>query len=178
VPNGSTAGVTCPQQVAVVGAGAIGGVLADAAQAAGHEVTLYTRTPFDRLSVERDGSVHDVKARVVTDPGEVTAADWVLLATKANQTLGAAGWLTRLTGPDTTVVVVQNGVEHAARLAPLGLPGRVLPALTYIGAHRSERAAWSTSREARSSCQTTPRRWASPQSSTRGSPTSSACLTS
>lgn len=138
MPDGFTADVTGAQKVAVVGVGAIGGVLADAAQAAGHEVTLYTRTPFDGLSVERDGSVHDVKARVVTDLHEVTAADWVLLATKANQTAGAAGWLTRLAGPTTTVVVVQNGVEHRARLAPLGLPGRVVPALTYIGAHRTE----------------------------------------
>jgi 2-dehydropantoate 2-reductase len=34
------------------------------------------------------------------------------------------------------VVVVQNGIDHADRVAPLGLPGRVLPAIAYISAQR------------------------------------------
>jgi ketopantoate reductase len=45
----------------------------------------------------------------------------------------AAPWLTRLCGP-RTVVVVQNGIDQADRVAPLGLPGPVLPAIASISA--------------------------------------------
>jgi 2-dehydropantoate 2-reductase len=47
----------------------------------------------------------------------------------------AAPWLTRLCGP-RTVVVVQNGIDQADRVAPLGLPGPVLPAIASISAQR------------------------------------------
>jgi 2-dehydropantoate 2-reductase len=36
----------------------------------------------------------------------------VILASKAYDSQSAAGWLARLAGPDTTVVVLQNGVDH------------------------------------------------------------------
>lgn len=123
--------------VAVVGGGAIGGVLAQAASAAGRDVVLCVRTPVPALSVTRNGTAAPVPARIITDPAAVQGpVRWVLLATKGHQTAGAAPWLYRLAGPDTIVVVVQNGVEHAERLAPLRLPGQVMPALTYIAARR------------------------------------------
>jgi len=75
-------------------------------------------------------------ARITADPETAGEVDWVLLATKAYQIPGAAPWLTRLSGPRTVVVVVQNGIDHADRVAPLGLPGRVLPAIAYISAQR------------------------------------------
>jgi 2-dehydropantoate 2-reductase len=127
------------ERVAVIGAGAIGGVLGQAAAEAGHDVTLCVRTPIAALTVERDGAVRTVAARIAADPdtaGRQGHADWVLVTTKGYQVAGAAPWLARLCGPRTTVVVVQNGVEHADRLAPLGLPGPVLPALAYISARR------------------------------------------
>jgi 2-dehydropantoate 2-reductase len=42
-------------RVAVVGAGAVGGVLAAAAAGAGHDVALRVRTPIDQLRVLHDG---------------------------------------------------------------------------------------------------------------------------
>jgi 2-dehydropantoate 2-reductase len=124
-------------RVAVVGGGAIGGVLAQAAVLAGHDVTLCVRSPARSLSVTHDGQTEQVMVRITTDPDSVAAPTrWVLLATKGHQTAGAAPWLHRLAGPDTVVVVVQNGVEHAERLAPLRLPGTIVPALTYIAARR------------------------------------------
>ena len=124
-------------RVAVVGAGAIGGILAQAAAHAGHDVTLCVRTPAGSLSVTRDGRATQVPVRITADPGRLTdPVRWVLLATKGHQTAGAEPWLRRLAGPDTVVVVVQNGVEHAERVASLHLPGTFLPALTYIAARR------------------------------------------
>ncbi len=73
----------------------------------------------------------------MADPADLAApADWVLVTTKAYQTAGMLPWLRRLAGPGTTVVAVQNGVDHACRLAPAGLPRPVLPALAYISARR------------------------------------------
>jgi 2-dehydropantoate 2-reductase len=63
----------------------------------------------------------------------------VLLTTKGYQTASAEPWLRRLAGPETVVVVVQNGVEHSERLASAAFSpaGPVLPAVAYISARRS-----------------------------------------
>lgn len=108
-------------RIAVVGGGAIGGILAQAACVAGHEVTVCVRTPFSRLVVGDD----DVPARIVASPSAAGPVDWVIVATKAYD--GAASWLAAF--GDVPVVVVRNGVDHAVE------PGAV-PALAYIAAKR------------------------------------------
>jgi 2-dehydropantoate 2-reductase len=107
-------------RVAVVGGGAIGGVLAQAADAAGHEVTLCVRTPVDRLVV----GDHQVPVLIAGSPSDVGSVDWVIVATKAHHDVSA--WLAQLAGP---VVLVRNGVDHAAG-------SDVVPALAYIAARR------------------------------------------
>ena len=127
-----------------MGAGAIGTFFAaHLAAAGGADVTVCARRPFADLVVEseRSGETLRCSPPVLTDPGQVAAAtggpvDWVLLATKAHQTAGAAGWLSALAGPGTRVVVLQNGVEHEVRLRPL-LPDartQIVPAVVYCGA--------------------------------------------
>src|SRR5882757_1556049 len=155
-----------PARVAVIGAGAIGGVLAEAASDAGHDVILCVRTPVPGLVIVRDGRSRNVPVRILTEgsleggvqetsgeragsshaEGErstpadrVVSApvDWILLATKAHQTESARPWISRLAGPGTVLVVVQNGVDHEARAASLAPPGPVLPALIYVAAQRT-----------------------------------------
>jgi 2-dehydropantoate 2-reductase len=120
----------------VVGAGGVGSYFAAHLLEAGTaEVTLCVRRPFTELVVERDdGVVLRHRPRVVTDPAEVGPVDWVLLATKAHQTAGAAGWLSRLVGPGTTVVVLHNGAEHEQRVRPYVGDATVVPAVVYCGA--------------------------------------------
>src|SRR5690606_1619331 len=48
------------RRIAIIGSGAIGGVLAAAAADAGHDVTLCVRTPFERLLLENDGESREV----------------------------------------------------------------------------------------------------------------------
>jgi 2-dehydropantoate 2-reductase len=117
--------------IAVVGVGAVGGVCA-ARLALRVELVCCVRTPFRELVVEAPG------VRLVTTPRVETAhptpgspAEWVLLATKAHQVEGAAGWLTALVGADTRVAVLQNGVEHVERLAPWVEPARVVPVVVH-----------------------------------------------
>jgi 2-dehydropantoate 2-reductase len=124
--------------IAVVGPGAIGSVAALAAQQTGrHSVTLYARRDPGTLRVVDDasGDATELSGPILTSPADVPGpAEWVLLAVKAHQTDGAAGYLDALCTPKTTVVALQNGVEHVERVAPYANDARVLPAIVWISA--------------------------------------------
>ena len=121
-------------RVAVVGVGAIGAAVAAAVHSAGgHELLLCARRALDEVVVELpDGSAVSVEGPLLTDPGRVGGpAEWVLLAVKAHQTQGAAGWLSALCAPGTTVAVLQNGIDHAERVGPLVGGAHVLPVVNW-----------------------------------------------
>ncbi|MDJ0849324.1 MAG: 2-dehydropantoate 2-reductase [Myxococcota bacterium] len=127
------------QRIAVVGVGAIGGaVAADLADLGRHEVVLCTRTPFAQLVVRHPAGVSKANARVLAEPAEASPVDWVLLATKAYQSEDARPWLDALCGPETRVAVLQNGVDHVERIAPL-VPGAasVLPVVVQLPAEKT-----------------------------------------
>jgi 2-dehydropantoate 2-reductase len=123
--------------VVVIGPGAIGGVLAALAAERGHEVAVAVRTPFDVLRIRAgvDGPEREVGVTVHTDPAFLAPADWVVLATKAQDTAAAAGWLDAATGPGSVVVVAQNGVDQERRVEGLVHPEAVaVPAVVVVGA--------------------------------------------
>lgn len=123
--------------VAIVGAGAIGGYLAGALADAGKPVTLCARTPFERLEIEEGGKTRIVPVEIVARPEAAGRADWILLTTKAQDTAGAAPWLERLADSASTIVVVQNGVEHAQRTQPVAGDAKILPAIIYCAVERT-----------------------------------------
>jgi 2-dehydropantoate 2-reductase len=123
--------------VAVVGLGSIGGVVAGRlCRAARHDVVACVRRPLDRLTVETPEETVEVPLRGVTEPGSLAHVDWVLLATKAHHTASAAPWLARLCGPLTRVAVLQNGIDHARRVAPYIGPARAVPIMVYFNGER------------------------------------------
>src|SRR6187402_1140624 len=106
-------------RIALIGPGAIGGsVAAWLAQSAANDVTLCARTPFARLVVETPDGTIEATPHILTDPAQGTPVDWVLIATKTYDAAATAAWFPGLVGPETRVVVLQNGVEHVARFAP------------------------------------------------------------
>ncbi|MEO6982622.1 MAG: 2-dehydropantoate 2-reductase [Edaphobacter sp.] len=124
-------------RVAVVGVGAIGGVIAALLQrAGGHEVVLCTRRPLVGLIVETPDGPVVIDATVLTDPAAATAVDWVLVATKAYDVAGAAKWLERLCAKGAPVAVLQNGVEHRERFAPYVPLESILPVMVDCPAER------------------------------------------
>jgi 2-dehydropantoate 2-reductase len=149
--SGEAAAVVC--HVAVIGAGAIGGIAA-AALAAGtpHRVTVCLRPRVgagdggppgpSRLEVKRpDGTSFTAAPRFVTDPAQLGSdgaakADVVLLATKAYQSPGAAPWLARLCRPGTVVAVCQNGIDQVERVSPLAPGADVIPVVVLMAADR------------------------------------------
>jgi 2-dehydropantoate 2-reductase len=121
-------------RVAVVGVGAIGAAMAAAVdRAGGQQLLLCARRPLDEVVVELpDGSAVTVDAPVLTDPADLDGhVDWVLLAVKAHQTAGAAGWLSALCAPGTTVAVLQNGIDHVERVGPLAGEADVLAVVNW-----------------------------------------------
>lgn len=125
------------ERIAVIGSGGIGGVIAEAAHAAGHEVTMCVRTPFERLVVDAPEGPVEVPVSVTTDPGAVGGFDWIVLTTKVHDVPSTAPWLRELDDGRTPLVVVQNGVAHRESVAELRLQAPVLPALIYVGAERT-----------------------------------------
>lgn len=76
-----------------------------------------------------------VPGPVHTDPDQVTGpVGVVILATKATQNKDAAGWLARLCGEHTVVVVVQNGVEQVEQVQPYCPSSAVVPGLAWFSA--------------------------------------------
>jgi 2-dehydropantoate 2-reductase len=128
-------------QLALIGPGAIGATFAAVAQRAGvPDVLLCGRTPTGRITVRPDGGEPvALRGEVHTDPADVGPSDWVLLAVKAHHTEGARRWLAALCGPGTVVAVLQNGVEHEERVAPLAGSAEVLPTVVWCPAEASDR---------------------------------------
>lgn len=124
-------------KTAVVGSGAIGGYLAAMLCHAGHAVTACVRTPFDRLVLETGERTMRVDVTIVDDPSRMQAVEWIVLATKAQDTESAAPWLERLTGTGSRVLVAQNGVEQVEQVAPLIDGATVVPSVVYVAAERT-----------------------------------------
>ncbi len=124
--------------VAIIGSGAVAGLCVSWLDLAGADpVHLCARTPVDRFVITGDGrGGREQRTITVLGPPEGTV-DWVLLTVKAQDTASTRGWLDRLVGPDTVVVVLQNGVDQVERVQPLVGDATVLPALVMAAAERT-----------------------------------------
>ncbi len=104
-------------KICVVGAGAIGGLLAVKLAHSGHEVSVVVRGA--NLSAVRahgmrlrlqDGSELCARVQASDRIAELGAQDVVILAMKAHQLPAVAAEIPLLLGPDTVIVTAQNGV--------------------------------------------------------------------
>jgi 2-dehydropantoate 2-reductase len=123
--------------LAVIGLGSVGGVVAGClAETGRYDIVACVRGPLERLTVERPEGTVEVPLRALTEPQRATPVDWVLLATKAYHTAAAAPWLARLCRPSTRVAVLQNGIDHAARVAPYVGGATAVPVMVYFNGER------------------------------------------
>lgn len=126
---------TSAASIAVVGPGAIGTAVAAALHEVGGTPLLCGRTPRDRLTLQDGERLITVPGPVWVNPAQLgRTVDLVLLAVKATQTEAAAEWLTALSGPETVVCVLQNGVEQLERVTPHAPRGRIVPAVVWFPA--------------------------------------------
>ena len=123
--------------IAVVGLGSIGGSAAACLAAAGrHEVIACVRKPIERITLDAPNGTQEVPIRALTDPAKAEPADWVLLCTKTHHSQSVAPWLQRLCTRQTRVAVLQNGVDHVARITPLVNGATVVPVIVYYNGER------------------------------------------
>ena len=141
-------------RVCVVGAGAIGGLLAVRLAAAGTPVSVIARGGhLDAMRrrglrlLETDGSETVAEVAASDDVAALGPHDVVILALKAHQIAAVSDRLHHLYGPDTVVVPVQNGIgwwyferhggEHDGRrlqtLDPDGVLAATVPAERIVG---------------------------------------------
>jgi 2-dehydropantoate 2-reductase len=116
--------------ITLIGPGAIGSTLAAwLSQSREHVVTVAARTPFSSIVLETPGGRLEATPRVLTDPASASPSDWVLVATKAYDSAGAARWFERSLGEQTRLAVIQNGVEHVERFAVHADASRIVPVM-------------------------------------------------
>jgi len=143
-----------PMRVAVVGAGAIGGLLAAALARAGQRVSVLARgatlTAIRENGIRiraHDGSIGAVRVEASDDAAALGAQDFVVLALKAQALPGLAASLQPLVAGDTAIVSAMNGLpwwflhglgapldtEPLAAVDPGGCVSAVLPAARALG---------------------------------------------
>lgn len=142
-------------KIAVIGAGAIGGLVGAKLALAGEDVTFIVRGA--NLEAIRSNGIKLISAeggeqiarnvKATNDYAAAGAQDMVILAMKAHQVEAVANDVAKLFGPDTVVVTMQNGIpywyfhEHGGSLAgstvrsvdPNGIVGEKIPARRVIG---------------------------------------------
>jgi 2-dehydropantoate 2-reductase len=142
-------------KIAVIGAGAIGGLVGARLALAGEDVTFIVRgANLDAIRdngiklIGADGQQQVARNVRATDRYDTAGAqDIVILAMKAHQVEAVANDVPKLFGPDTAVVTMQNGIpywyfhQHGGRLEgsrvrsvdPEGVVGARIPASRVIG---------------------------------------------
>ncbi|MDO8533595.1 MAG: 2-dehydropantoate 2-reductase [Xanthobacteraceae bacterium] len=106
-----------PRKICVVGAGAIGGLMAAKFALAGEDVTVIDQGPHlaaiqkNGLKLEwHDGKVETAKVKAVDKVADAGKQDLVVLAVKAHYLDQVVRDIDHLLGPDTIVLTVQNGL--------------------------------------------------------------------
>jgi len=111
-------------KIAIVGCGAMGSIYAGLMAGAGNEVWAVDTWKDHVDAINRDGlrvegasGDRTVKLHATTDGSEVGVCDLVIVATKASGVAAAARTALKLTGPDTVILTIQNGLGAADRIA-------------------------------------------------------------
>lgn len=104
-------------KICVIGAGAIGGLMAAKLALAGNDVTVIDQGPHLKAIKDNglkliweDGSEHVAQVNALDDVAEAGAQDLVILAVKAHFLDQVARDSEALMGPDTVIMTVQNGL--------------------------------------------------------------------
>lgn len=131
--------------IAVMGAGGVGGYFGGLLARAGHNVTFIARGPHlaairrNGLRVEsgNDGNF-TVPGNATDNPAEVGARELVLFTVKMYDNDDAIRAIAPMVGPDTIILTLQNGIDNGERLVEAYGPERVMIGSAYLEGRISE----------------------------------------
>jgi 2-dehydropantoate 2-reductase len=128
-------------RVAVVGAGAMGGVWAARLSAAGTPVAVVDVDPnvvsaiaTGGLVLQNSDGTETARPQATTRPEDLGSCDVVFFFVKAHHTASAAQLARPIVGSSTTVVSLQNGWGNADVLADTYRPDQIVMGVTYHSA--------------------------------------------
>lgn len=129
--------------IAIIGPGALGSLLAARLFAAGEDVRLVDHRPERaRLLKERGLAFTDLDGTSTilpvpaALPGELEPAQFTLITVKAHQTRDAAWHLPALMAAGGLALTLQNGLGNWEQMATVVGPARLLAGVTFVGATR------------------------------------------
>ncbi|MCP1241611.1 2-dehydropantoate 2-reductase [Acetobacter lambici] len=123
--------------VALIGAGAVGLVVAMAFARAGWRVQVCgARNPFAHLRVSEGGLGVEYPVQHARTPAELVGCTVAIVAVKAYQTADVADWIAAFNRPDARILVAQNGLEQCERIAAYAPLAVGLPVVVYFNAER------------------------------------------
>ena len=131
--------------IAVMGAGGVGGYFGGLLARSGHNVTFIARGPHleairsNGLRVEsgNDG-IFTVPGNATDDPASVGHQELVLFAVKMYDNDDAIHAIAPMVGPDTIVLTLQNGIDNGERLVEVYGADRVMIGSAYLEGRISE----------------------------------------
>ena len=124
--------------IAVIGAGAVGGYFGGRLALDGNEVVFVVRGKTletlraGPLRIDSIDGNFEVPVHATDDASEMEAVEVVLVGVKAWQVPEAAAAIQRMPGRDSVVIPLQNGMEAPAQLAAVLGPGRAAGGLCRI----------------------------------------------
>ena len=131
--------------LAVMGAGGVGGYFGGLLARAGHNVTFIARGPhLDalrrnglRVASANDGNF-TVSGKATDDPTSAGPQELVLFTVKMYDNDDAIRAIAPMVGPDTVILTLQNGIDNGDRLADALGPERVMIGSAYLEGRISE----------------------------------------
>ena len=131
--------------IAVMGAGGVGGYFGGLLARAGHSVTFIARGPHLE-AIQRDGlrvesgndGVFTVPGNATDDPASVGPQELILFAVKMYDNDDAIHAIGPMVGPDTIVLTLQNGIDNGEQLVEAYGPERVMIGSAYLEGRISE----------------------------------------
>jgi len=130
-------------RVAIIGAGAMGGMFGARFARAGAEVILYDVDTAHVAAIAADGLAlgtpdGDIRMRLpaTASPGELGHFDMAVVMVDSNATVAAAETLASVLPPDAFALTLQNGIGNVEALTAALGDGRVVGGTTYNSAAR------------------------------------------
>lgn len=125
-------------KIAVIGSGAIGAFYGARLLKAGHEVHFLFHSDYEHVRVHGlrvdsvDGDMFFPQVNAHGRPADMPVCDLVLVATKTTTNDLLGDLLRPVCGPESTVVLMQNGLNGERRVAELGLGAAILGCLCFV----------------------------------------------